>query len=64
VRTDTNAEIQRLEDAVLILWGELSILQSQELRRELPRLMDFCVQLHHSVEHEQAMVRHNVWKEE
>jgi len=54
-------DIRRLEDALLLVWGELPAEQSLELRRELPALMDFCAHLHHSIEHERAMVRRNVW---
>ena len=59
----STARERELEDAVLLLWGELPAEQVHQLRLECPRLMDFCVHLHHSIEHEQAMVRRNVWTE-
>lgn len=55
--------VRQLEDAVLLLWAEMDTEQTHMLRSELPRLMDFCAHLHHSIEHEQAMVRINVWAE-
>jgi hypothetical protein len=55
---------RQLEDAVLALWHELDIDTSIRLRYESPRLMDFCAHLHHSIEHEQAMVRRSVWSAE
>lgn len=58
------AEREReLEDAVLILWRELPAEQVATLADECPRLVDFLAHLHHDIEHEQAMVRRNVWAE-
>lgn len=53
--------VRQLEDACLVLWAELPPEQTKELRAEAPVLADFLAHLHHSVEHEQAMVRQNVW---
>lgn len=50
-----------LEDAVSALWDELPVEQVKQLAREAPRLVEFIHHLHHSVEHEQAMVRRNYW---
>jgi hypothetical protein len=61
--TERDEYVRQLEDAVLLLWAELPIEQTKLLRDETPRLMDFCAHLHHSIEHEQAMVRTNVWAE-
>jgi hypothetical protein len=52
------AQIRRLEDALLLLWHEVD---HAALRDEFPELMDFCAHVHHSIEHEQAMVRRNSW---
>jgi hypothetical protein len=54
------AQTRRLEDALLLLWHEAD---HAALRDELPELMDFCAHVHHSIEHEQAMVRRNSWLE-
>lgn len=54
---------RKLEDAVLTLWAELPTNVVLTLRVEAPRLMEFCQHLHHSIEHEQAMVRTNYWAE-
>jgi hypothetical protein len=54
---------RQLEDALLALWAELPVEQVNLLRQEMPRLMDFCVHLHHSIEHEQAITRVNMWAE-
>lgn len=56
--------VRHLEDAVLVLWHELHTDQVRLLREETPRLMEFCKHLHRSIEHEQAMVRVNVWGED
>ena len=53
--------IRELQDACLTLWAELPMPEVKTLRDEMPRLIDFLVHLHHSIEHEQAMVRGNVW---
>lgn len=53
--------VRQLEDAALILWAELPIEQTSLLRDETPQLADFMGHLHHRIEHEQAMVRVNVW---
>jgi hypothetical protein len=55
--------IRQLEDAALTLWAELPAAEARELRAEMPHLMDFLGHLHQRVEHEQAMVRQNVWAE-
>lgn len=55
------AENERLQDAVLVLWAELPIQETKLCRQEMPRLAEFCAHLHHSIEHEQAMVRANYW---
>jgi hypothetical protein len=55
--------VRQLEDACLALWHELPTEQVLLLREEQPRLMDFLAHLHHSIEHEQAMVRQSVWAE-
>lgn len=57
------ASERELEDAVLALWAEMPVEQVKMLRAEAPRLVEFCVHLHHSIEHEQAMVRRNCWAE-
>ena len=62
-RKERDAVVRQLEDALLIVWGELPAEQTLLLRDEVPRLMDFIAHLHHSIEHEQAMVRRNVWAE-
>lgn len=59
--SELHHRLRQLEDAVEVLWGELSIEQVRELRREMPELSDFLVHLHHGVSHEEAMVRRNVW---
>lgn len=53
--------VRQLEDACLALWGELPAHETRRLRQETPALADFLVHMHHSIEHEQAMVRENVW---
>jgi hypothetical protein len=53
--------VRQLEDATLMLWAELSIAETASLCAEMPRLAEFMAHLHHSIEHEQAMVRQNVW---
>lgn len=53
--------VRQLEDAVHILWAELPMEQVRILRDEAPALVEFLVHLHHSLTHEQAMVRRNVW---
>lgn len=53
--------VRQLEDACLILWGELTADQVDALRDETPALMGFLGHLHHSIDHEQAMTRRNVW---
>jgi ABC-type proline/glycine betaine transport system substrate-binding protein len=55
--------VRQLEDAVLALWAELPAEETKALSDECPRLMDFLTHLHHSIEHEQKMVRRNVWGE-
>ena len=62
-RRERDAAVRQLEDALLIVWSELPAEQTLLLRDEVPRLMDFIAHLHHSIEHEQAMVRRNVWAE-
>lgn len=62
-RLPTLHYVRQLEDAVLMLWAELPIEEQKMLVVEAPRLMDFCAHLHHSIEHEQAMTRRNVWAE-
>ena len=54
---------RQLEDACLALWHELPAEQVLQLREEMPRLMDFLAHLHHTIEHEQAMVRRSYWAE-
>ena len=60
----TDDYVRQLEDACLTIWQELPAEQVELLRQECPRLMDFLAHLHHSIDHEQAMVRVNVWAEE
>lgn len=55
--------VRQLEDACLILWMVLPADDVAALRKETPRLADFLRHLHHSIEHEQAMVRQSVWAE-
>jgi hypothetical protein len=58
------AEYERMaEDAVLALWDELSVEQVKLLEKEMPRLVEFLAHLHHSISHEEAMVRGNCWAE-
>lgn len=58
----TGAEYERqLEDAALALWAEMPSALVAFLKLESPALVEFLQHLHHSVEHEQAMVRRNVW---
>ncbi len=54
---------RKLEDAVLTLWAELPAANAITLRSENPRLVEFCQHLHHSIEHQQAMMRTNYWAE-
>lgn len=57
-----NAEyVRQLEDACLILWAELPAIETVALVTQEPALAEFLRHLHHSVEHQQAMVRVNVW---
>jgi hypothetical protein len=61
----SNAEyVRQLEDACLILTAEMPAEQALLIRREVPALADFLGHLHHSIEHEQAMVRRNVWSKQ
>lgn len=53
--------IRQLEDACLVLWAELPAMETRTIRRECPALADFLGHLHDHIEHEQAMVRANVW---
>lgn len=55
--------VRQLEDAALILWGEMPPKIAKELHDEVPRLVEFLVHLNHAVEHEQWAVRQNVWVE-
>lgn len=55
--------IRELEDACLVLWAEISVEDAKTIQTEYPRLADFLGHLHRSIEHEQAMVRRNVWAE-
>lgn len=50
-----------LVDAVLALWSEMPAEQVRVLREDALELVHFCQHLHHSIEHEQAMMRVNVW---
>lgn len=59
--TGSGEYVRQLEDALLVVWAELPPPASRLLRNEVPEMMDFCAHLHHSVEHEWAMVRRNVW---
>lgn len=62
--SDQHADyVRQLEDAVSSLWDELPVEQVKLLAREAPRLVDFIHHLHEHMEHEQAMVRRNVWSE-
>lgn len=63
VRVRTDYE-RMLEDAVLMLLAELPVEQTKAFSDTNPRLMEFCAHLHHSIEHEQAMVRTNYWAED
>ena len=58
---DSAPRERQLEDACLALWAELPAEQVRVLREESPALVEFLVHLHHSIEHEQAMTRVNVW---
>lgn len=58
---DDKEYIRKLEDAVLELWAELEVGAVLQLEDEAPRLLEFVRHLHHSIEHEQAMVRRSVW---
>lgn len=53
--------VRQLEDAVLVLWAEMPTAEVLRLREDAPALVDFVRHLHHSIEHEQAMVRQNYW---
>lgn len=53
--------VRALEDAALLLWVEMPTTAAKELALDVPALWDFCGHLHQSIEHEQAMVRVNVW---
>jgi hypothetical protein len=53
--------VRRLEDALLILWAELPANETLTIREGLPELADFLGHLHDHIEHEQVMVRRNVW---
>ena len=55
--------VRHLEDAVLALWAEMGVSETILLATDSPRLDQFLRHLHHSIEHEQAMVRVNVWAE-
>lgn len=57
----SSAYVRQLEDAALALWAELPTPQVHLLERESPALVEFLGHLHHSIEHEQWMVRRNVW---
>lgn len=54
-------KVREMEDACLFLWSELPAEQVKILDAYTPRLIEFLRHLHHSIEHEQAMVRVNVW---
>jgi hypothetical protein len=58
---DMAAVIRRLEDAVLTLWAEMPVPETRDLADDNPALAEFCRHLHHSIEHEQTMVRRNTW---
>lgn len=61
---DYEAEtVRRLEDTILDLWAEMPVANVKELRDECPAMVEFIAHLHHSVEHEQAMVRRSVWSQ-
>ena len=53
--------VRQLEDACLILFDRLTPQEFVNLRKEIPGLADFVAHLNHSVTHEEAMVRRNVW---
>jgi hypothetical protein len=53
---------RQLEDACLFFWDRLTGDQFIKLRREAPALADFLAHLTHSMSHEEAMMRRNVWR--
>jgi hypothetical protein len=57
----TDDYVRQLEDACVILAGEMTFDQTRDLRAESPALLDFLRHVHETVEHEHAMVRRNVW---
>lgn len=54
---------RQLEDACLALWERLTPADFVQLRKTTPKLADFLAHLNHSLSHEEAMVRRNVWTE-
>jgi hypothetical protein len=52
---------RQLEDACLWFWQGLSSDQFIRLRKEAPALADFLAHIQHSIPHEEAVVRRNVW---
>jgi hypothetical protein len=59
--TSDDEHVRQLEDACLALWDRMTSDQFIHLRRDLPDLADFLAHLNHSIPHEEAMVRRNVW---
>lgn len=62
-RTTGPEYARQLEDAALALWAEVPPERVYFLDRQSPALVEFLRHLHDSIEHEQAMVRVNVWAE-
>ena len=53
--------VRQLEDACIVLYSELPSPEWVILTDETPQLAQFLIHLHHTIEHEQATVRLNVW---
>jgi hypothetical protein len=61
--TLASSYVRQLEDACLLLWERMDTPEFVKLRKEAPALADFLAHLRHSMSHEEAMVRRNLWAE-